>query len=225
MTRKIPGESRREIVKMLLKHETMTYSEIKKKLEITDNAVSKHLSVLKKENKIEFKQEGKKKLYRLAKGADEEFDTQKVIFGEQYLAYLSGASITDIEKIHHLDDLTLSKLMYEISDNLSAFFLFIMLKSIETGRDWSEAFDLYEVFGESMDFLTYGMFGKNVDVEELRKLLRRDRPEYIKKIHQLSKNKKNNPTLELLSEILEERFPDQVDFLNSAINYSVEYEE
>lgn len=207
---------------MLLKNGTMTYSEIKKTLGITDNAVSKHLSTLQKENKIKFKQEGKKKFYRLADGANKEIETQKMMFSEGYIAYISQTTHTDIENIQPSDERTLSELMNEISDNISAFFLFIMLKSIETGRDWYDAFEPFELFGESMDLLTYGMFEKNVVVEKLRVLLIRNRSEYFNKIHQLSRNKKNNTTLELLYEILEERYPDQIDYLKKLAIDSVE---
>lgn len=188
------GDTDRKILKMILENKTMKYTQIKNELELTDAAVSRHLSNLIKDEAITFEKKGREKHYRLAKNS-------KTFEGQSALLSIMLTSIYDISPSEFK---SLSELLRYISENTGFIFLFILLQSIKTGKKWTVSFNAGELFREASDLLVYGLFEKNVDVEKLRVNIFKNPDLFLQEVHELSKNKKNGPLIDELLELLEE---------------------
>lgn len=199
---KVPSE----IIKLLQKRNIMRFTELKDALRISKPVLSHHLTILHDEKIIEFEKKGREKHYRLSKRLPNTFERQVGLFSIDYTnhLFLSNPSV---------EPKTPEKIIDEISNNVSAFFLFTLLKSIQTGKNWFKAFDTKEMLWVSEDLLSYTLFGKNVDPEDLQYYVSEGEGIFFNKAQQLSKNEKNEPLIDDLIECLEEKFPTEFEIL------------
>lgn len=207
------GKTKNKILKLLQKNKGMTYTQIKNQIGITDAAISKHLSELVKEKTIEFEKKGREKHYRIGKKSSETFDTKVALFSTTYFGYLWDMN----PKEYRFGDL-----FSAVSDSVSAFLLYLILKSIKTGENWFSAFDSEEILRASSDFIIHGIFDKNQDLEELRRYLgKTDVDTFVRRANQLSKNRKSGQLVDELFEILEERYPHEIKILESSFKDAI----
>lgn len=206
------GKTKRKILKLLQKNKEMTYTQIKNQLGITDAAVSKHLVELVNEKTIEFEKKGREKHYRIGEKASELFENQVALFSEAFTGYLS-----DMDPKEY----TFEELIPAVIDSVGPFFIYLILKSIKTGKDWFSAFDPDEIFRASTDFIIHGLYDKKEDLEELRILLgRTDLETFADRANQLAKNRKNAPLIKDLYELLEERYGSLIEMLEDFHEYA-----
>lgn len=211
VSRESKSDIQNNIVKLLQKNKEAGFTEIKNTLNVSKPTLSHHLNILLDEKTIEFEKIGREKHYKLS-GKISDVDSQTAI-----LAMMFEEFLWDLDpKEYDFDDL-----LYKISDNVSAFFLYVILKSIKTGKNLFDAFESDEILRASTDFLTLRLFGKDVNVEKLRiHLGKREIDEYVTKIHQLSKSRKNNPLIDELFERLEEKHPQMIETLEDFYNHA-----
>jgi len=201
------------IVKLLQQKGTMRFTELKTSLEISKPVLSYHLGILRDNKTIEFEKKGREKHYKLGKKASELFENQTSVFS--IMLHSMYDEITPSEFT------SLSELLYYLGDSTRIIFLFVLLKSVKTGKDWTQSFDSWEFFREAADLLVYGLFGKNVDVEKLRLNINKDFDSFLQDVSRLSKNKKNEPLIDELLERLEEMDPSRYEKLEQLFDYSI----
>lgn len=211
ITRKVKDMPRKDdtknkILRMIMKNKATTYTQIKTELGITDAAVSRHISTLLKNKTIQFEKRGREKHYRLSDlPPSDKFELLVSSLGSSYALhyFLSNPSVEPKTPENVIDIL---------SNQVSALFLYSVLLSIKTGKNWFEAFNKTEMLWNSLDLLSHALFRKNIDPDELQDLSA-DYEIFFKKVHQLSKNEKNVPLIDTLMECIEEKFPEQFEIL------------
>ncbi|MEM4379766.1 MAG: helix-turn-helix domain-containing protein [Thermoplasmatales archaeon] len=200
ISRKPESDIQTEIIKLLKKNKEARFTEIKNTLNVSKPTLSYHLYILLNEKAIEFERKGREKIYKLSDIKPKKFKRQVERLSINYTdhLFLSNPSVTPK---------TPTKIIDEISNNVSAFFLFMILKSIQTGKNWSKAFDTKEMVWVSTDLLSYTLFGKNVDHNVLENYAVEGEDKFFKKVYQLSKDLKNEPLINSLMKYLQEKFP------------------
>lgn len=123
-----------KIVKKLQTKKTMTYTEIKKELKITDRAISRNLTYLLDEGTIEFTKEGREKHYRLSKNVGKIFERKIDVISSEYEIFCAEEIIENISNEEELFKKT--------GNALNALMQFALIKSIETGQNWLRMIDL-----------------------------------------------------------------------------------
>jgi DNA-binding MarR family transcriptional regulator len=209
----IPGE----IIKVLQKERSFRFKELKDRLQISGPTLSIHLKSLINEDIIKFEKRGREKHYSLSKNASKIFESQSALL---------SIMLTSMYDVSPKKFKSLSELLGYISDSAGFMFLFILLQSFKTGKNWTVSFDSSMLFQEAADLLVYGMFEKNVDVEKLRLNLHNNPNSAIQEISELSKKKKNGPLINELLELLEEKDPNRFQNLKESFKHSMtEYED
>ncbi len=123
----------RDIIRSLSSEKELTFTNLQKILGVSRKTLSFHISELKKENSIEFEKRGREKYYRISDSISKLFDRQSVIFTNNYLDHLvENPKIKDKHQ----------RMFDSIDRKLTSYFSFTIIKSIQTGQNWLESFDL-----------------------------------------------------------------------------------
>ena len=185
-----------DIIRLLQKKKSCQFKDFKDILQISGPTLSIHLKSLISGDMIKFEKKGREKHYSLSSNASKIFESQ--------VAMLS-IMLTSIYDVAPSNFESLSELLHYITHNTGLIFLFTLLQSIKTGKNWTESFDSDMLFEEAADLLVYGLFEKDIDVEKLRLDIHNNPDLFLQKVYKLSKNKKNGPLIDELLELLEEQ--------------------
>lgn len=205
-----------KIVKKLQAKKTMTYTEIKKELGITDRAVSRNLTYLLDEGTIEFTKKGREKHYRLGKKASKILERKINIFSSHYDVFVTKDFLD-------LDISNEKELFEESGKKINALILFSCLKSIETGQDWLRAINPM-IIKHSIFFELASVINKETDTELDVSLSDLASMQYFKKIN--SHIKKNNLESKLKKsyKILSKMYPKEMKALDESLKESEKYQ-
>ena len=206
------SEIPKEIIEVLQKEKSCRFKEIKDILEISGPTLSIHLKSLIENNIIQFEKKGREKHYNLSENASKIFECQSSL-----LSIMLGSTF-DVSP----SQFTFSQILRFITENIGFIFSYVLLKSMKTGKSWTESFDPMELFYQASDLLVYALFQKNVDVEELRKNISYDLGPFFTEVHKLSKKKKYGPLIDELLENLEYDNEEKFERLEGLFNYSIE---
>lgn len=138
------------IIKILQKNKTNRFTELKNILGVSKPVLSYHLKILKSDKTIDFTKKGREKYYRLTKTASNNIDRKIVMFGGSYRDLfaigvgLGHETITDAYK--------------DIGDRVNAYFLFSLLKTIESGKNWFRGFDSKDMGFSTINYLLNYIF-------------------------------------------------------------------
>lgn len=200
------------IIDLLMKntHETkpenkkMTFTRIQEEIGLSRPVLSQHLKKLQSEGIIEFEQHGREKHYRLGKKTPKLFDSQMKIFGSEY--YTDKNIYPLFPHLLNNDDL-----VPYLTNKVSGLFLFLILKSIETGKNWINAFNVKKLETITLDTLIPNMIHE--EPTEIIRLSGLRSDEQYKELHKLLKNKKSKNEFINICKSLEEQIPDIIEIL------------
>ena len=191
----------RDIIRSLSSEKELTFTHLQKILGISRKTLSFHISELKKENSIEFEKRGREKYYRIGDSISKIFERQSVIFTNNYLDHL-------VEDPKIKDEY---QRMYDsIERKLTSYFSFGIIKSIQTGQNWLESFDL-NVLLYMMISPMYNKIAEEGDDSDLIDTFNSlNWNEFFKKSNALSKLTKNRKNIHNIYEKLKKKYPDEV---------------
>ena len=214
--RTIPSRSDAQgiIIKLLMRNNTMTFTELQKWLKLSRPALSRHLAILREDETIEFEKKGREKYYKLkniaSKHLERNFDIISASYSE-FFGYLLYES-----KHENFDDF-----IEFVNKKLNACFFFTIIKSLETGKNWLPAFDSKEMFGMTTDFVADMILRMDTKpnktyekIEESRGMLESDESftEFNKLIKTDDRLKKN---LKKLRKIIEQKYSEEIKLLEN----------
>ena len=205
MNSEFKSDIQKQIIKLLLKNEKMNFTGLKNNIQVSKPVLSYHLQILKKEKVVTFEKKGREKHYSLLNTVKHNHNRQVELFSMHYFSE-SFFSNTSIET-------SPQNIFNEISNNMTALFLFLFLTSIKTGKNWMSAFDSNELMFNSSDLLCSILFDSNsVHPDDLRHYLTKGWDVFFKKMYTFNKNSKKLSRIDELLEHIEEDFP--IEFKN-----------
>ena len=149
MTEKHILNTKKRIIRLLQKNGEMRYTELKTKIGITDTAISKNLASLCDEGSIEYQKRGREKYYRIGISISKIFKRKMEILSHNYLDYvIDEFSLNDSNCEHY-------KI---IEEKIGVFFIFTIITSIQTGKNWFKAFDSDVILDRLMGNIGYQIF-------------------------------------------------------------------
>ncbi|AJM92188.1 winged helix-turn-helix domain-containing protein [Nitrosopumilus piranensis] len=205
-------DTKQMIVGLLAKNKQLRYSEIKKELGITDRAVSNNLTFLINEKTIEFEKKGREKYYSLSKTAFYTWERKIGIFSSNYTSYLEKKwSWPRGEEAYQ----TPTQAYEDINKKIGIFYLYTMLKSLETGKNWIDAVDTKRMFEDLakviLDFIFVDQRTKQELFSEdmLMTLATEGWEKFFAETKKMIRANKNNEKLDLMFKELENQYPEE----------------
>ena len=137
MTKTPVINTKKRIIQLLQKKGEMRFTDIKNKIGFTDAAISKNLASLYAEGSIEYEKRGREKFYKISDSISKTFARKMNVLANNFTDYLGDELFYD-----DTDD---KNFYSETEKKLSSFLLFTLITSIQTGKNWSNAFDISEM--------------------------------------------------------------------------------
>lgn len=200
-----------EIITILKKSGTMRYKELKDNLQISGPTLSIHLKSLVNHNAIKFEKKGREKFYSLNERITEDVERKIDMFASEYLWHVD-------KKLNWTDEGSEYESAYEayndIHGMIGTYFLFTLLKSIETGEDWFKGFSNKWLGVYITEFFGRSLF-QNFDSSDLPYYLGKNWSKFFKESNQ-KLDKKSKQTLKNYFNNLKEMYPEHYDALENA---------
>lgn len=208
------SEIQDKIVKLLYKNreekKTVRFTELRKKLGISKPVLSYHLGILKDENIIEFTQEGREKHYRLNEKSPK---TLEMKIKDLYLSYVIHHDMVSPDPDDEPNDL-----LNWLSSIIGCIYLFFMLKSIETGRDWVTNIKLYDFEYTLLENLIAHITEEyEFPINWADRESAKDRNEVYAKIKKITSKRTHQEKLKELIDGLRDVFPDPMSVIDKKI--------
>ncbi len=201
------GYTQSQIVRLLQKkeNERLRFTDLQKSLSISKPVLSLHLDKLEKEGTLVSIKEGREKFYMLSKNAFKRLDRRIDILSSNYNEF----NIEDLLDNYDNDEEFYSR----IGNRLSAWFLFSILKSIETGEPWTKSIDI-PAFSIPVLFVLTNIIYKNKSPDEVHDILSDLDMEKIKKTIEKTSKKNMSENLKPLYDTLHKLYPLEAGILN-----------
>lgn len=205
---KIPPRSRAQIdiIQLLVRSKTMTFTQLQNHLKISRPALSRHLSVLLKDETLIFTKKGREKHYKFGPNASK--------IPERQMHHLWLNYVYDAYDEFWDSELDLKEIIKEHGKKTNAFFMYAFMKSIETGIDWTKAVDIESLLRGFIEISMPKILKKDelpLDIAEKSASVDMD-----EELPFLANNyfKNNKKPIKEFYKILEEIFPEEVKILN-----------
>lgn len=211
---KIPPRSsaQTEIVQMLVIQKSMTFTQLQNKLKLSRPALSRHLSSLMKENTLEFEKRGREKHYSLSKKAFDTWERKIGIFSSNYISYLEKKWSWPKEDESYLTSIEAYE---DIGKKIGIFYLYTLLKSMETGKNWIDAVNSKRMFEDlakvMLDFLFLDerVKGELSSDDILMTMGENDWKAFFIETKKMIKSKKKKKQLDTMFQELEKLYPQE----------------
>lgn len=212
-------DTKEMIVKLLVKHGQLRYSEMKNKIGITDRAISNNLDFLVNEGTIESIKKGREKYYSLSKKAFDTWERRIDIFSSNYIGYLRKRWFFPNENESYK---TPVQAYEDIGKKITAFYLYTLLRSLETGKNWIDAVDSKLMFEDLASVMLDFIFideqikGDSPINHILIVLGMKGWTEFFEESKEMIKKNKNNKKVEALFNELKKLYPDEFKALKQS---------
>ncbi|MEX0862672.1 winged helix-turn-helix domain-containing protein [Nitrosopumilus sp.] len=210
--RKPTGHTQSEIVKLLQKKDIqrLRFKDIQEKIRVSKPVLSTHLKKLEKEKTIVSIKEGREKYYMLSKNVFKVLDRHVDVLSSNYSEYFA-----DDLFIREYSDA--EELYFEFSQKMSAILFYTVLKSMETGQDWTKAIDMRHFIIDALllipDFMTREKIPNELSDPLNETMVELDFKNIKKHLDKIFKNK-TRLHLEPLYELLRKSYPYDFEVLD-----------
>lgn len=202
------GKIQHQVIKLLLKNKKMRFTELKEKIGVSKPSLSEHLTILLKENIITVAKKGRERHYSLTEKPIQTLERkiERMSFDFTSLGLLE-LTIPE-EPFESLDE------VYEtIGKKLNVFFIFTLLKSIETGDNWFKAFDSEQIAADTLDLLTSLIIEKDQPPDELMEYLVEGKFDQFFKEFKKTQNTRSKKNIKNMFNHLKEKYPEEFKIL------------
>lgn len=197
------------IVRALLEHKKIRFTELRKELKISKPVLSHHLQVLIKENAIVATQKGRERYYEL-----NENHTKTL---EEKFHHLFSSYTIYHDLVERDTDLDAGELLRWLSSVIGSIYLFFMLKSIENGIDLTKNINLNDFkYFELEHLLTYIVDSED-PLEEIDFEALKDDNELFAMVKKIISKKIYHGNLQTLIGQLKSEFSDPMSILNEKL--------
>lgn len=192
----------------------MRFTDIKKILNISKQSLSKNLSLLLKDNTIQFTKKGKEKYYKIKKTKTSALERNVIEYSTHYYMDLIDELEDKREKGKKIEDL-----YNMLSTTLGVSFLYLVLKSLETGENWLSGLEPNKMAVLVTNYLMSITLEKpltkiryvSLFTDEMMKVIFKD-------MHTILEMNNNIRELHNHTESLRKRYPTQMQLIDSIMN-------
>ncbi|NQV40194.1 MAG: winged helix-turn-helix transcriptional regulator [Nitrosopumilus sp.] len=209
-TKRYPtGYIQGQILSKLKKKGKIRFSDLISELGISKPVLSEHLLKLGTKKVIFSEKKGREKYYMLTKTAKKTHSVQLELLKSDFDTYMgiSGLDYDESSKYYKTDG------MLEMNVNkIGSFFLFCVIKSILTGKNWCKSTGVEELCYSTFESFFSDIFRPKLISEEIMMLiLNGERPVNFKKIKKVCKELGIESKIEKSYEILKQNYPIDVN--------------
>lgn len=133
----IPPRSyaRSSIIQFLVGKESMTFGELQKELNLSRPTMTRHLSALLEDGTLVATKIGREKHYKIKKSAKTKLERKLVLLQSHY-----KSDFTNELKERDKSSQAINEYK-KIGEWINSYFLFLVIRSLQTGDNWIEGFD------------------------------------------------------------------------------------
>ena len=223
-----------KIIKLLIQHRNLRFTELKLMTGLSNPAISYHLKNLVNKKIIEFDKRGKEKYYQISKGILEQFESRLTLISKNYTGYFAG----ETDRFHPLNDKFLYGLDDDYADDEDPFnelinvylrkiisiIFYSIMESMLTGENWTKLYDVNDMREEVLLLFNKILFHKDKkNLEKLTKLIYdSDLEKYFKKLEKLQDDKKISDKLSLFYDKLRINYLNEFEYLESEAHQQID---
>lgn len=203
-----------EIIK-LLGNKEMRFTELKNMLDISKPSLSKNLEILMNDETIDCVKKGREMYYKIIDKPSKTLERKIPKFSFSYWTN------SLLQLFYYPNRNSVTEAFQEIGDMLNSLFLFCLLKSIETGENWFDAFDSKGSAKSTLNILLFALLkGTTITPSMITPYLEKSNlDEFFKEANKnLVKDKKIQANLKEMFEVLKKKYPQEVEALENAYN-------
>jgi len=210
--RKPTGHTISEIVKLLQKKDTqrLRFKDIQEKIGVSKPVLSNHLKKLEKEKTVVSIKEGREKYYMLSKNMFKILERHIDVLSSNYSEY-SGDNLI-VRGYSGIEEM-----FQEFGRKMSIVLFFTILKSMETGQDWTKAIDMRPFILDALlmipSYMTQEEIPNNLSDPLTDALVETDFKNVKKRLDKIFKNKTKD-RLQPLYDLLQKNYPHEFEVLN-----------
>lgn len=217
MTRRGPPESKipTEILELLIVSGRLRFTDIKNRLNTTKQSLSKNLKLLLEKDLIQAEKSGKEVYYEVKKTPNTLFERNIISFAIHYYIDLIEFLEDEREKETQFEDL-----FGRLTTFLGAYFLYLILKSLQTGDNWLQAFQSNKMAALITNYLMSIILKKPlVNIHPLSLFNDEMTKKMLKDMHDILEKNNRVGNLEKYAEALRKKYPKQmqlIDFIENS---------
>lgn len=218
------GYTLREIVRLLHRKENqrLRFKDILVKINVSKPVLSNHLKKLEKEGTIVSVKEGREKYYMLSKNMYKILERRIDVLASNYNLFTNN-------ELAFLDYSNADKFYSKTANKINAMVVFSILKSIETGENWTDAIDLKEFMISYVEWIMASAYPDKMP-EELNELIRTLDFKKINRVSNKTLKRGIINSLKPLYESLHKMYPIEFEIMNFSfekpqLNWQKHYEE
>lgn len=203
------SHAQNEIIVQLTRNKSLTFTELQKALKISRPAISRHLAILVKDNIIEFTKKGREKHYSINASSTKTLERK---IDQIYLGYVVQFGL--ISPDPHEDP---DKMLEALSNTLGCIFLLYIIKSMETGKDWTKNVRTNDFMLDSLEHILAQITEDEESLAEIDLESLRDNDELFEKINKMITDKRKLKNIKIILNDLRRVFPGQMEILDKKI--------
>jgi len=173
------------IIGLLTLHKSLSFMQIQKELPLNRSTLTKHLTALKQNGVIVAEKRGKEQHYKISGKKKIPFDKQLELLGSEYIAKL----------IHRNKNYRFGKnnafrdRQKEVSDRFISFFIYLLIQSMNTGKNYLNAFDINDMAYQTLHLILKDIFSMPKLEPIMHSALNDGLDDFFKLVHDLAQKK------------------------------------
>lgn len=207
-SKEIKSDIPKRILKYLRTIGPVTYTQLKEHLGISNPVLSYHLNTLKEKQMIEFEKKGRQKFYDITKESKIKVENKNAFLINMYEEYFSD-TISEEFNLEFLD-----KNFERIGKMISALLLYLIFKSMETGNNFTENFDVKELTSTILWHICEKIYDDKQNKKLQKMLLEFDFDGFFKETKKIN-GKSQKEILQEMFDTVNDIYPNDMHFLKS----------
>jgi len=205
--KEVKSDIPKRILKYLRTIGPTTYTELKTNLDVSNPVLSYHLNTLKEKQMIEFEKRGRQKFYDISKESKIKVENKNAFLINMYEEYFDEI----LSEEFNLD--FLDKNFESIGKMVSALLFYLIFKSMETGHNLIDHFDVKELSSTILWHICRKTYNNKQNETFKKMLLEFNFDDFFKEIKKI--NGKPQKEIQEMFAIINDIYPRDMYFLKS----------
>lgn len=207
-SKEVKSDIPKRILKYLRTEGSTTYTELKTELNVSNPVLSYHLNTLKEKQMIEFEKRGRQKFYDITKESAIKIENKNAFLINMYESYFDETISEEFNRDW------LDKNFERIGKMVSALLFYLIFKSMETGNNLIDNFDVKELSSTILWHICRKTYNEKQNETFKKMLLEFNFDDFFKEIKKIN-GKPQKETLQEMFDTIGDLYPDDMFFLKN----------